>query len=139
MFQNILVPVDLSDHHGRTLEVASELARHNHGNITFVHVIESIPGLDPAELQGFYAKLEKAAHRHLSRLASESLKRDLAVKTKVLYGKRAEGVVEFARECNADLIALTSHRDPVESGPSTFDTLSYKIAFLAQCPVLLIK
>jgi nucleotide-binding universal stress UspA family protein len=139
MFQNILIPVDLSDHHGRTLEVASNLARQNSGNITFVHVIENIPGIEPEELRAFYAKLEKTAHRHLARLAGESLKRDLAVKTKVIFGKRAEAVVEYARECGADLIALTSHRNTAETGAASFYTLSYKIAFLAQCPVLLIK
>src|SRR4051794_9610628 len=125
MFKKIIVPVDLSDHHGRTLTVACHLARQNAGTVTLVHAIELIPGLQPSDDQEFYAKLEKNARKHLSRLEHECGGHEFKVNSAVVFGTRAGAVMAFASQMQADLIVLTSHRVTSEMGDSGWGTLSH--------------
>ena len=60
MFRKILVPVDLSDRHGQALEIAARLAKASDGEVTLLHVIEMIPGLNLEEERDFYQRLEQA-------------------------------------------------------------------------------
>ena len=45
MFTKILVPVDLSDKHQQALDIAARLARESGGEVTLVHVVETIGDL----------------------------------------------------------------------------------------------
>jgi hypothetical protein len=45
MFKKILLPIDLTDRHGRVLVVAAELATQSGGEVILLHVIETIAGL----------------------------------------------------------------------------------------------
>lgn len=138
MFQNVLVPVDLTDAHHRTVEIAAELARAG-GSVTLLHVVEVIPGLSFDEERDFYERLAGAARAHLAGLGKQLDQRQVAWRAEVVFGNRAAEVVRHAAEAKADLIALTSHRvDPQQPGDG-WGTLSYKIGILAQCPVLLVK
>ncbi len=47
--------------------------------------------------------------------------------------------MDFAAEEDSDLIILSSHRIDLENPGSSWTTLSYKVAILAQRPVLLVK
>jgi universal stress protein A len=139
MFQNVLVPVDLTDAHQRTLEIAAELARAGGGTVTLLHVVEVVAGLSFDEERDFYERLAEAARTHLAGLGKQLDQKQVAWRAEVVFGNRAAEVVRHAAEAKADLIALTSHRvDPQQAGAG-WGTLSYKIGILAQCPVLLVK
>jgi nucleotide-binding universal stress UspA family protein len=139
MFHRILLPVDLTDKHQPALDIAAELVEKGHGELTLLHVIELIPGLDRQEEKGFYDRLEQSAQQHLDGLAGICKKRRLAVQTKILYGNRAAETARFARDSSAELIVLTAPRlDPADPAGS-WGSLSYKISLLASCPVLLVK
>ena len=47
--------------------------------------------------------------------------------------------VRFAAAHRADLIVLASHRIDVPGGQPDLGTVSYKVSFLAPCPILLVK
>lgn len=65
---------------------------------------------------------------------------DAALTAKVLvYGRRAEEVVRFALQNQADLIVLRSHRYDPQTATFLVGTLSHQIAALAQCAALLVK
>jgi nucleotide-binding universal stress UspA family protein len=139
MFKKILLPVDLADKHGPALNVAADLADRSGGEIVLLHVIEVIAGLPMEEERGFYSRLEKKARAFLERLGGQLKRRDIRWRAEVLYGNRGAEVVRFAAATSVDLIVLTSPRlDPSNLGTS-WGSLSYKIGFTCQCPVLLVK
>lgn len=138
MFQELLVPVDLTDKNRRAIEVARDLALELGGRVTLLHVIETLD-LPFEELEDFYRRLERNAEERMGRLAEPLQAAGVSFRQRVTYGRRAEEVVEWAREGGAELIILGSHRVDLEAPGAGWATLSYKVAILAQCPVLLVK
>lgn len=138
MYKNILVPVDFSEHNEPALNAAVALARPD-GKVRLFHVIEPIAGIDVADEEEFFRRLEERARkvllRHGQRLHGAGVEWD----SEVVYGKRAREIVERAAKMNADLIVLASHRiDPSVPGGG-WGTLSYQVAIMAECAVLLVK
>jgi len=139
MFQKILVPVDLTQTHGRSLEIAAELAGAGRGEVTLLHVIELIAGMEVEEEKEFYGRLEQAADEHMRRLGQVLGAKKGQWGARVRYGNRAQEIVRHAVESATDLIVLTSHKiDPGQPGGG-WGTLSYKVGILSPCPVLLVK
>lgn len=136
-FRHILVPTDLTNRTWQAIDLATQLRP---ARLTLLHVIETIPGADPAEFELFYRGLEKRAQTRLRSLADRCAKKGRKPSMQALaYGRRADEIVRFARNNNVDLIVLVSHKvDASETGP-ILGTISYKVGVLARCPVLLIK
>lgn len=139
-FRHILVPTDLTKRTWPAIDLAVELAKVQPARLTLLHVIETIPGADPAEFETFYRGLEKKAQTRLRSLANRCAKKGRKPSMQALaYGRRADEIVRFARNNKVDLIVLVSHTvDASETGP-ILGTISYKVGVLARCPVLLIK
>jgi nucleotide-binding universal stress UspA family protein len=139
MFKKILLPVDLTDRHGPVLEKAADLAGQGKGEVTLLHVIELIQGVSMEEERSFYKRLERDAKTHLERLGKYLADHQIAWRAEVRYGKRAQESVRFGMEMGADLIVLLARRvDPSIPGGGLW-SVSYQIAILSQCPILLIK
>lgn len=137
MFENLLVPVDFTDRNLHALDVAAQLASRSSGHVTLFHVIQTIPGLPSGEEQKFYAKLEASARKKLRELGTHLEKRGVRWNDGVATGSRVGEILEAAAR-GIDLLVLSSHRiDPDQGGG--WGTLSYQLAVLAQCPVLLVK
>jgi nucleotide-binding universal stress UspA family protein len=139
MFKRILVPVDLSDKSPEAVDAASQLAKANQGELILLHVIETIEHLDFGELQPFYKKLEDRAIAGLDRLSSRAAQYGVPARVETVYGKRAASIIEFAASRRMDLIILNSHRVEPDQPAAGFATISYAVAVLARCPVLLLK
>jgi universal stress protein A len=138
MFQRILVPVDLTDRNAPAIEIAGRLVADDGGTVVLLHIIETLD-IPFEELEDFYHRLEAKAMAVMGESAAPLRDAGVAFDHHVRYGDRAEEIVAFAREDGSDLLVLTSHRIDLESPGSGWTTLSYKVAILAQCPVLLIK
>ena len=138
MFKNILLPVDLSDKHGRAMDAAADLVRQG-GEVTLLHVVEVIAGLSLDEEKAFYTRLGKVAQGHLKSLGDHLGQRQVSWRAEVLFGSRGPEVVRFAKEKGIDLIVLTSPRVEPDAPPSWWGSLSYKIGIMSPCPVLLVK
>ena len=91
------------------------------------------------EIEDFYSELQSKAGEAMSKMAGPLEKAGVSVREVVIYGPRAERVVEFAEQESVDLIILNSHRVDPENPGLGWATLSYKVAILSQCPVLLVK
>jgi nucleotide-binding universal stress UspA family protein len=139
MFKQILVPVDLTDAHGRALDIAAELAGPGGGQVTVLHVIELIAGLSPEEGKDFYGRLEKKARAHVATLGSRLAAQKVGWKSEVVFGNRTAEVLRYAQKGGTDLIVLTSHRIDPQQGAAGFGTLSHRVGIFSPCPVLLIK
>lgn len=139
MFQKILVPVDLTDAHQQTLDIAARLAAQGGGQVVLLHVIELLTGLPREEEPDFYQRLERKAQAHLERLLRRLGERNVPARAEVLYGERAREILRYAVAEGVDLVVLTSHRIDPANPETRWGTLSHKVGLLAPCPVLLVK
>lgn len=137
MFDRILVPVDLTAKNYSALDRALSVAASN-AEIALLHVIETIDD-DTGELEPFYRRLEAAAQTGLARLAARVTEYGYAPRLEIVYGRRVDQIVAFAERQGCDLIVLGSHRlEGIQPGRDWL-SISYRVALLAPCAVLLVK
>jgi nucleotide-binding universal stress UspA family protein len=139
MFQQILLPLDLTDRHQRALDIAAELAARAKAAVTLLHVIETLAGLSVEEEKGFYQRLDHASRGHLDRWGKQLGDRHVAWRAEVRYGHRAAECVRYVREVAADLIVLTAPPIDPDNPAIGLGSMSYKVGVLSPCPVLLVK
>jgi nucleotide-binding universal stress UspA family protein len=138
MFKKIMIPIDLSDTRNPAIQIAKRIATLNKAQLTLLHVIEKIEYLPSGETKGFYTRLEKKGSQKLRGIA-EKMNSAGEVVTKIVLGNRARSIVEFAEKNGIDLIVMNSHRIDLKEPSKGWGTISYKVAILSQCPVLLVK
>jgi nucleotide-binding universal stress UspA family protein len=139
MFKRILVPVDLTEKSMPAVDLAVELAAQSKAHVILHHVIETIEHVNFDEMKDFYRRLETSARRGLREFSERFEARELKVDPLVTYGHRTQGIVDAAIAHQADLIIMASHRiDPDRPGHD-WSTISYGVAILAPCDVLLVK
>ena len=136
-FRHILVPTDLTDRAEAALQMTARLVLPPPARVTLLHVIETIEGARAGEFKSFYARLERKARAAMRAMARRGP--PLTVEFAVAYGRRAEGIVNYAASHGVDLIVLTSHRVDPSMVNRDWGTISYKVGILAQCAVLLVK
>jgi nucleotide-binding universal stress UspA family protein len=142
MFRKILVPVDFTDKNEAALNSAIEIAGRGDGEeseVTLLHVIETIEHIEFDEMSDFYRGLETRAAAKLFALAERLQKASVGVRHDILFGKRAETVVRYAEEHGTDLVILSSHKVDRDHPALGWGTISYRIAIVVRCPVLLVK
>lgn len=138
-FRHILVPTDLTERTEKALRLAGRFAARDGGRVTLIHVTETIPGLSPAELKPFYARIERKARKDMETLIRRAREDGPAPARVLVRGRRAEEIVKYAAANDVDLIVLASHRVNPSVVDRDWGTISYKVGILAQCPVLLVK
>jgi nucleotide-binding universal stress UspA family protein len=139
VFERILVPLDLSGRHERTIKTASDLALRHRARVTLLHVVHQIPNVAAGELHEFYRRLERVSARRLERIAHRFAAKGVAVAVTVCIGEPAHEIVETAARRKIDLIVMGSHQ-VVPGRPATgWGTTSYKVGIFCRCPILLVK
>jgi len=137
VFRRILVPVDLTPKNRLAVEGACRVLGPG-GELLLLHVVEAL-GDDAPEVEAFYRLLETRAREELGGLMTLAAELGAAARSEVLLGQRAQEIVQAAEREQAELIVVASHRvDPARPFAEGL-TLSYRIALLAPCPVLLVK
>ncbi len=136
-FERVLAPVDLSEKNRAVLERGVAVSSPG-AEIALLHVVERIEG-EADELDGFYRRLEDRARRELDRLAEEVAGSGRSVRSEVVVGRRVEEIVDRADRLGSDLIVMGSHRLEQEGASRDWFTISYRVAVLAPCSVLLVK
>jgi len=146
MFRNILVPVDFTLKNEAALSTALDLARKAEGSVptdpvkvTLLHVIETIEHVEFEEMADFYRGLETRAAAKLYGLEERCKEGLVPVYHDIVCGKRAETIVRYAEEREVDLIVLSSHQVDRDHPALSVGAISYRIAIVARCPVLLVK
>jgi nucleotide-binding universal stress UspA family protein len=139
MFKRILVPVDLTKKSLPAVDLALELASRSRAHVILHHVIETIEHVTLDEMKDFYRRLEISARKGLQEYSERFEADGLKIDQLVTYGHRTQGIVDTAIARQADLIIMASHRiDPDRPGHD-WSTISYGVAILAPCNVLLVK
>lgn len=139
MFKNLLLPVDLTEKHQATFDIAVNLAKKENGVITFLHVIEVIAGWEDEEAKRFYDLLRESAEGHLGRYTRRLDQEQVAWRSKVLIGSPITEVITFAQENDVDLILVSAPKIDASHPGEGWGSLSWKISMLSPCPVLLVK
>jgi universal stress protein A len=138
VFQNIVVPVDLTPKNVRATQTARDLALMSGGRVWLLHVIETLD-LPFEELRGFYERLEAEAVHHMEGLSQTLREHGVPFEAHVVYGPRAEKILEFTEAKDGDLVVMDSHTVEPGSPGKGPTTISYRVAIMADCPVLLVK
>jgi nucleotide-binding universal stress UspA family protein len=148
MYQKILVPLDGSElaecvlPHVKTMATACDIRQ-----VVLLRVVEPLSAGTPSPLALDFEVVEfkiiekarmKTAEEYLARIEAQLSKEGLSVEAKVLTGKPAETISEFAEREKVDLIAIATHG---LSGVSrwVFGSVADKIMRSASAPVLLIR
>lgn len=139
MFRKILVPTDLTDRTAKALDAAAGIGRGDDAHVTLIHVIETIAGADFEEFKAFYRTLEERARTKLNQIVGGAPSAAGRIDVAIVYGRRAEEVLRFAETHDIDLIVLPSHPIDPSQRATGMGTMSYKLAILAPCAVLLVK
>jgi nucleotide-binding universal stress UspA family protein len=109
MYKNILVPIDLAymTKGKKTLEIArANLAEG--GNVTLLNVVEDIPNWAAAQLpKGTLKRSKKNAIQQLKAICEKC---DGMADFEVRTGHTYQVILEVAKEKNAELIIIASHR-----------------------------
>jgi len=139
MFQNILIPVDFSERNRAAVDVARDLAKQNTARLTLIHVIETIEYISVEEMRDFYARLELSARQGMNELSASLSAQSMPVETVIVLGKRHDEIIRYAFENKVDLILMNSHRVDPGRPAANFGSISYRVAVLSPCAVLLLK
>ncbi|MBT4161263.1 MAG: universal stress protein [Gammaproteobacteria bacterium] len=138
-FQHILIPLDFTERNDTVLQAARDIVKETQARVSLIHVIEPIDDGDDAETQTFTQRLSNEAEEHLRERASTFDDLDTTVICENRVGKRNVEVVSYAIDQHVDLILLNSHLITPETPERNTVSLSYQIALLAPCAVLLLK
>jgi nucleotide-binding universal stress UspA family protein len=136
MFQDILIPVDFTPKNRRAIDAALQ-AGGPRARITLLHIVEKIRLPTTRDLKDFYQELMTDARLRMKRLAHTIRRRP--VREEIYLGHRTDGIVRTARARKADLIVMNSHAVTPGRKGQDWGTISYKVAILAPCPILLVK
>jgi len=139
MFKNILVPTDLTKKSEEAFEIAISMAKDGKAMVTLLHVIERIEGAEEEEFLGFYEKLKERAIKGIGAMKKRHKMEGIEVHEEVIIGKRVPEIIRFSNDNNTDLIILSSHKIENFSSGEGWATISYKVAILAACPVMIVK
>jgi nucleotide-binding universal stress UspA family protein len=139
MFRRILVPTDFSVKSLAAVDLACDLAAQSGASIILLHVIETVEHVEFQELKPFYDRLEESARKHLKELSERFESKKLSVDQELIYGHRTQQIIDFAMQSAVDLIIMASHRIDPERPGYNWSSISYSVAILSSCPVLLVK
>jgi len=139
MFSRLLVPLDFTDENEPAIVIALETARRDGAEVTLLHVIEIVEHMDFEEMSDFYRKLEARAAAKLAVVTDRFTEAGVRARYEIVFGRRAQSILEQAADLKIDLIVLSSHRVDREHPALGLGTISYQVAIIARCPVLLVK
>jgi nucleotide-binding universal stress UspA family protein len=143
LFQNILVPVDLSTQSTRAFKVALDIAKKYNSKITILTCLE----LDASHSLYYAArpssqqvkKQSKIIKNHFEKLESLAEKNNISIKSKILTsGSAVNNIVTFAKSQKHDLVVIGSH------GRTGFDKLllgsvANGVSHKTKCPILIVR
>ncbi len=136
MYKTILVPIDLADEEKAVpmIDAARKMGEKD-AQIILVHVTENIPGFVASQLPaGTRKKAQENALTILKKIAKTAhLKGDI----EMLSGAAHICILDVAREKNADLILIGSHKPGVQN--YLLGSTASRVVRHANCSVLVMR
>ena len=143
LFQNILIPVDLSTQSTKVFKVALDIAKKYNSKMTILTCLE----LDASHHIYYEArpnsqqikKQSKIVKKYFEKLESLAEKNNISIKSKILTsGSAINNIVTFVKSQKHDLVVIGSH------GRTGFDKLllgsvANGVSQKANCPIMIVK
>ena len=143
--KKILCPTDFSDPSYKAVTAASELAKHFSAELIVIHVVPPVPGLDvdfmtstDFDVTGYQNEIERYAEQDLQKEILKIPNEGLRIRSKLLTGKPADQIVQFAKDEKVDLIVIATH-GRTGLNHLVFGSVAEKVVRLAGHPVLTIR
>jgi len=143
LFQNILVPVDLSHQSTRAFKVALDIAKKRNSKITILSCIEVYAWhnlyYELRPNSQLMKKQKKVVKKHFEKLELLAKKNNISVRSKILTSESVvNDIVTFAKSQKHDLVVIGSH------GRTGFDkwllgSVANGVSQKTKCPVLIVK
>jgi nucleotide-binding universal stress UspA family protein len=127
MFKHILIPVSRVAEVEKALELAADMLVKEAGEITLLHVVELIQDMPYEEFKSFYDGLEGQSEEDLKTAQRKYEDRGIEVNTRIVFGQRVKEILSYAEHERVT--------DPTKG----WGTISYRVAILSRCPVMLVK
>jgi len=113
MFERILVPLDGSPLAQAVLPYVMVVAKGFHSRVILFHVAETALDLEAPEQKAHadetMERMRPLAENYLAGVADELRRERIDVQTKVVGGRAAAQIVEYAEQENVGLIAMSTH------------------------------
>jgi len=143
LFQNILVPIDLSSQSTRAFKVALDIAKKYNSKITILSCIDvdmqTIMYPDSRVTSQLVKNAKKNINKHLEKLESIAEKNNISVKSHISISKSVtNNIVSFTKSRKHDLVVIGSH------GRTGFNkwllgSISNGVSQKTKCPVMIVK
>ena len=143
LFQNILVPVDLSAQSTRAFKVALDIAKKYNSKLTLLTCLEIDTWhhqyFDSRASAAIVKKQKKVVEKHFEKLESLAKKNNVSVQTRILTTESsANDIVRFAKSKKCDLIVIGSH-SKTGFNKWLLGSVANGVSQKANCPILIIK
>jgi len=138
MYQRILLPVADPDLAKPALETAVMLAKATKGTIRLMNVLPMTPPMLVEYVpEDFDLQQRKSAEDALSIIASEMTSQAGKVSSVVRQGGTYQEILEEAKEIDADLIVMSSHRTGVRT--YFLGSVAGHVVRYASCSVMVVR
>lgn len=119
-YKNILLALELTDIDKKPIEQAINLAHLSGANLHLIHAVDHLSAYSSIYDVSFGIKIEKSLYEHNEKLLNKlsvSIKEKIReehlnfslISSVIRYGMPKTIVLEYASECEADLIVVGSH------------------------------
>jgi len=145
--KNILVPIDGSEHSGKALSLAVDIAEKYDANLSVLFVV---PHEIDEELQHFtnleYNRVDHSAVTAVSEQMGKTtiyrmirkLKTNVVIRAVVLFGNPASQIIEYAKNNNFDMVVM-GNRGLSNIKGLLMGSVSQKVSKLVKCTFVSIK
>ena len=143
LFQNILVPVDLSNQSTRAFKVALDVAKKYNSKVTILSCIEVYAWhnmyYEHKPNSQLIKKHKEVIEKHFEKLESLAKQNNISTKSKILTSESVvNDIVTFAKSRKHDLVVIGSH------GRTGFDkwllgSVANGVSQKTKCPILIVK
>ena len=142
--RKILAPTDFSPHAETAVRYACSLAERLGSELHLLHVLSEVvpvspdPMFTPVMPPDYYRESEEQSRETLGRSLDPSWGEPPIVRTAVVWSSSVEGIVDYARDHEVDLVVIATHG---RTGLShvLLGSVAERIVREAPCPVLTIR
>ena len=140
---NILVPIDFSNHSQKALNYATEIAQSYNSRLQVLHIIEetmhpafSVTGKSSIFdlIPGIEDDCRKRTEKMLKAAVPDKVKSNIYIKG----GRAASDIIKFAKENSTDLIVIATH-GLTGLEHMLLGSVTEKVVRMAHCPVFTVK
>lgn len=136
MYQNIIVPIDLAqEEKGRHIVDLAIRLGGGKAHLILTNIVEELPGYIAVELP---ADLSEKTHAE-AKTSLEKIAADAGIKAEIVVrsGHPGNEILDLAREKNADLIMVASHRPGLQD--YFIGSTAGRVVRYATCSVMVVR